>query len=231
MHKFIHFRLFKFSLFFVYFFGCNLVFARLPDCTPNNSNLCFYAGPVSKNGISTQDRYEGEIKNGKMDGQGEYIFSNGDKYIGQFSEGSFFGRGALLKNDGSSYVGMFQFDQFSGQGTLTFIDGSQYTGIFKEGNYSGQGTYTARDGSKYIGDWKENKRNGFGISYLPNGQIEKQGQWKDDIFTSPLVKTPPPMVNSVNSIKPTINNLISQEQKCLKLGLYPGSEDFKRCIK
>ncbi|MDP6489073.1 MAG: MORN motif-containing protein, partial [SAR324 cluster bacterium] len=35
------------------------------------------------------DKYIGEYKNGKKDGQGTYTFSDGRKYEGEFREGTF----------------------------------------------------------------------------------------------------------------------------------------------
>ena len=62
-------------------------------------------------------QYAGEYKDGKRDGQGTYIFSNGDKYVGEFQDG-----------------------QRHGQGTYTFSNGDKYVGEFKDGQRQGQGT-------------------------------------------------------------------------------------------
>ena len=46
-------------------------------------------GSVSSNDRfnGAKGQYVGEYKDGKRDGQGTYIFSNGDKYVGEFQDG------------------------------------------------------------------------------------------------------------------------------------------------
>ncbi len=55
------------------------------------------------------DKYDGEMRDGKYNGQGTYIFANGVKYVGEFKDGS-----------------------FNGQGTKTYIDGTYAKGIWKD---------------------------------------------------------------------------------------------------
>ena len=37
--------------------------------------------------------YTGQLKNGRMQGHGTYIFPNGTKYVGEWNDGQFHGKG------------------------------------------------------------------------------------------------------------------------------------------
>ena len=215
-----------------------IVHAKLPDCGEDLSAPCFYSGAILRDGKPSSERYEGEVKNGLRNGQGTYTFADGKKYIGQFKDDVFFGNGTLMNADGSKYVGQFKDDQMSGQGTYTWPDNSRYIGQFKNGTFHGQGSYFWDDGRKYVGDWKDNKKSGYGVFYQANGAIEKQGIWKDDLLvqaqtgttTAPSV-SPPKWQNSVTN-QHTVTDSAQElkKQKCMKLGLVPGSDDFKLCM-
>ena len=85
--------------------GCQVT--HLDDSVSTQVN-----GSVSSNDLFNvaKGQYVGEYKDGKRDGQGTYIFSNGDKYVGEFQDG-----------------------QRQGQGTLTFANGNEYVGEWKTG--------------------------------------------------------------------------------------------------
>ncbi|RDD43419.1 MORN repeat-containing protein 5 [Trichoplax sp. H2] len=48
--------------------------------------------------------YEGEHKNGRMDGRGQYSFPTGTKYVGEMKDGVFHGEGTLYFTTGSRYT-------------------------------------------------------------------------------------------------------------------------------
>jgi hypothetical protein len=108
-------------------------------------------------------------------------------------------------------------------GQYVFLNGDRYIGNFKNGKQSGIGTYYYFDGSIYVGEFKDDKRSGSGTLFNPNGTINQQGLWREDEFVqtqSPPV-TPKPPVNNAQDIK---------RQKCIRLGLTPGSVDFQQCM-
>ena len=70
------------------------------------------------------EKYEGEIENGKPNGQGTETFPDGSKYIGEFKDGS-----------------------LNGQGTYTWSDGGKYVGEWKSGK-DWNGTYYNNNGKK-----------------------------------------------------------------------------------
>jgi hypothetical protein len=92
------------SLAFVLMVGSAYAQSKLPAC-PSSGNFhnCF--------GIKT--------------------FPNGDKYVGEFKDGRRNGQGTLSAPNGLEYVGEFKNDMFNGQGTLFAPNGAVITqGIF-----------------------------------------------------------------------------------------------------
>ncbi|MFM9992812.1 MAG: caspase family protein [Burkholderiaceae bacterium] len=131
---------------------------------------------------SNGDKYVGEFKDDKFNGQGTYTWINGSKYVGEWKDDQRNGQGTFTFADGAKYVGELKDGNRNGQGTFTFADGSKYVGEFKDGNSNGQGTFTFADGSKYVGEFKDGKRNGQGTEYASNGSITTQGIWADGSF-------------------------------------------------
>ena len=77
------------------------------------------------------EKYVGEYKDGKRNGQGTYTWTSGDKYVGEFKD-----------------------DRKHGQGTYTYANGNKYVGEWKDDLFNGQGTYTSSDGTVYVGEFK-----------------------------------------------------------------------------
>ncbi len=120
--------------------------------------------------LSSGAKYVGEVKNGKMHGQGTYTFASGNKYVGQFKDGKRHGQGTYTYADGRKYVGEWEDSKPHGQGTYTFANGDKYVGGFKDGKKDGQGTQTFANGDKYVGKFKDN--NGWNvIKYNNLGQV------------------------------------------------------------
>ena len=107
----------------------------------------------------TADGYDGEYKDGKFDGQGTYIWSDGDMYEGEWKDG-----------------------KVHGQGTYTYSSGTKYVGEWKDDQRTGQGTMTYYDGAKYEGGWKDGKRHGQGTQYNEEGKIYFEGEFKEDVL-------------------------------------------------
>ena len=96
-------------------------------------------------------KYEGEWKDLKWHGQGEFTFSDGRRYVGEWKDGN-----------------------YHGHGTFTYSDGSEYKGEWKDGKKNGQGIHTFDDGEKYVGEWSKGKL--WNISHFDkNGNII--GKW------------------------------------------------------
>jgi len=92
--------------------------------------------------------YEGEMKNGKPDGNGTMIYKNGDKYEGAWVKG-----------------------QMEGIGTMLYINGNKYEGAWVKGQMEGNGTMLYINGNKYEGQWVKGKREGTGkLSYSKDNE-------------------------------------------------------------
>ena len=76
-------------------------------------------------------KYEGQRKNGRIEGTGTYYYGNGDKYIGQW-------RNDLMEGYGIYYH---------------YASGSKYDGQWGNGLQEGIGTFYNSRGLKYIGKW------------------------------------------------------------------------------
>jgi len=71
--------------------------------------------------------YEGDWKNGKMNGRGKITFSNGAIYDGDLVDDKYEGYGKMCWADGDVYEGEWKADKKYGQGTLTTQD---YVGTY-----------------------------------------------------------------------------------------------------
>ena len=83
--------------------------------------------------------YEGEVRDGKINGQGTLVAGHESEggpctYVGTQKDGKLHGKGSFSCKNGFSYVGEYQDDYFHGQGTATYLDGSKFVGEFKDGN-------------------------------------------------------------------------------------------------
>ena len=106
--------------------------------------------------------YEGEFRNGKIDGNGTFHWANGDSYTGSFLNGKKHGQGTYTWAIGH-YEGSFANDRMNGNGNL-FSLGISYKGGFVDEKRSGYGICCLRqDGSLdrcYEGEWKDGLRHG-----------------------------------------------------------------------
>ena len=202
----------------------------LPAC-PSNQNAykdnCF-GTYVWDDG----DKYVGEYKDNKKHGQGTYYFLannefRGDKYIGEYKDGKRHGQGiyyylANNKNKGDIFVGEFKDGDFNGQGTYTWANGSKYVGEYKDDKMHGQGTYTWEDGIKDVGEFRNDMLNGFAIRYDKNGNILKEGIWKDDEFQYAQKQS--------SSSSNSSSKLNTYKEFCKEIGFTPGTEKFGECV-
>ena len=101
--------------------------------------------------------YEGDWRNGILQGEGVFNHPNGDKYTGSFYQDRANGFGTYIYENGQIYEGYWKNDLHHGQGREEQPDGSTYEGEFVEGKRKGYGVYTnAEDGSVYKGNWDDN---------------------------------------------------------------------------
>ena len=126
------------------------------------------------------EKYVGEYRDDKKHGQGTLTFPNGEKYVGEFRDDSYHGQGTYTYPNGQKYVGEFRDGKPNGQGTHTFPSGQKYVGEFRDDEYHGQGTFTFSSGQKYVGEYRDNKRNGQGTLLGSTGSVIHSGRWVND---------------------------------------------------
>ena len=97
--------------------GSTFAQSSLPAC--QGSNASRWTNCFGTETFADGEKYVGEYKDGKRNGQGTYTFPDGQKYVGEWKDG-----------------------KRNGQGTATFASGSKYVGDYKDGERNGQGTFT-----------------------------------------------------------------------------------------
>jgi hypothetical protein len=125
------------------------------------------------------ERYVGEFREGKRHGQGTFTFPSGQKHVGEYSDDKPNGRGTHTFPSGEKYEGEFRGDKKHGQGTYTFPSGEKYVGEFRDGVYHGQGTHTFPSGAKFVGEYRDDKKHGQGTYTFPSGE-KYVGDYRDD---------------------------------------------------
>ena len=101
-------------------------------------------------------RYEGEVREGKLDGQGVFTWPDGQRYEGEFRDGRRDGHGILVDFNGNRYEGEWHNDKLNGPGVAVDIHtGARYEGEFRDDKAHGFGTFWRPSGTVYRGTWKD----------------------------------------------------------------------------
>ena len=72
----------------------------LPPC-PGSYNASTWHNCIGTYTSADGDKYVGEYRDGKKNGQGTYTFANGRKYVGEFKNGFSHGKGIQYYADGT----------------------------------------------------------------------------------------------------------------------------------
>ena len=150
------------------------------------------------------NKYTGNWKDDKFEGNGRLISINGDYYEGNWICGNMEGYGIFqsMKNE-TKYEGEFKDNKFNGNGKLTygkekiiyegnFLNGLKegkgkmifgnkeiYEGDFKSDCFCGEGTFIWADGRKYTGEWKNNFMDGKG-EFIFDNNTKYKGEYKEN---------------------------------------------------
>jgi hypothetical protein len=151
--------------------------SRLPAC-PNDRPESSWNNCQGSNTSSIGNKYVGEYKDGRPNGQGIITFPDGKKYIGEVKDGTANGQGTVIYPNEDKYVGELKDGKSNGHGTFTFTNGNKYVGEFKDGNFNGRAIVTFADGEKYVGEYKNGLKNGKGTETYANGD-KYVGEFKD----------------------------------------------------
>lgn len=133
-----------------------------PDGSTYNGN--FERGLRSGHGVLQLKRQRGKMSPGSYDGQ--------------WREGEMEGFGTYVGKEDCSYEGQFQSNRFHGQGTLRLPSGDIYKGTFVNGMREGEGEYEWPDKEKYVGSFKDNRPEGDGSFSSSLRGLEFVGQWR-----------------------------------------------------
>jgi hypothetical protein len=149
--------------------------------------------------------YEGEWKEGKMEGVGKMWDNNGNVYEGEWENGKRRGKGVMRDCCGNVYQGDWRRDERHGDGAAQFGDGDTYVGGWRNNRKHGRGVYRWSDGSMYEGEYvddlregkgvcrfssglcykgmlKEGMRHGNGVLKDSSGNVLEKGKWENDEF-------------------------------------------------
>jgi hypothetical protein len=131
--------------------------------------------------------YNGELKDGKPNGQGTFTDARGSYQKGEWRNGRAYRiSGTAVLPDGTKEEGTWNDDGTKCGGTIWFTDGRIYKGdwVIVEGRADlpyGVGAMTWPDGRQYTGHFVNGKRDGVGKLTHPDGKIE-DGSWAQDAF-------------------------------------------------
>jgi len=127
--------------------------------------------------IAFSQNCKGDCENGF----GTYKWQSGDKYVGEWKDRKFEGEGTYTYTSGAKYVGEWKNGRKDGEGTHTYDSGDIYVGEWKNGRHDGFGTLTSKAPKKkeknilypikYRGEWKNGEYDGEGTIFFHNGLI------------------------------------------------------------
>ena len=164
--------------------------------------------PHTSKGVFSEGRFLNiGIKNGKAEGEGEFVFAGhsrfasckgvfnwsanrlngtgrvayvcGSIYEGELLDGKKHGKGKLTWANGDTYEGDWVDNKNIGKGKLTWANGDSYEGDWVDNNRTGKGKYTWANGDSYEGDFIDNKKHGKGKFTYGDGD-SYEGEWADD---------------------------------------------------
>jgi hypothetical protein len=175
--------------------------------------------------LANGDFYQGGFRNAKRHGSGTQTYANNDKYVGDFINDLKHGNGTYFYASGSKHEGAYSNNQPNGKGIYYFSSGARYEGDMKDGKYHGKGKFFFPDGAYYVGEFKLNKFDGNGVLYGSNSTIINKGIFKDNKFVGESNSPNESVTKPRNSVE------VGNANKCKRLGLIVGTEDYNLCLK
>lgn len=96
----------------------------------------------------------GVMLDGRLEGTGMVLWSNGDRHAGEWRLGLRHGRGTTVEADGTRLEGDWRAGSLNGPGILTRPNGDTYSGLFLQGRAEGEGVLTTGTGI-FQGVWRD----------------------------------------------------------------------------
>ena len=148
--------------------------------------------------------YYGGLAEGRRNGLGLAVFSNGEYYYGHFKEDLFHGEGFYFWNNRQYFLGIFDTGKktegqwygkhkYIGQvkgnkrhgiGWCLYATGKAYEGEWFEGKYHGSGIMTEPSGERFIGLFKKGTKWGRGYYLAEHCRIT--GVWDGEQANGPV---------------------------------------------
>nr|XP_055072519.1 alsin isoform X1 [Misgurnus anguillicaudatus] len=136
--------------------------------------------------FNTFERYQGQWKEGKMNGFGTYWYASGEVYEGSFKDNMRHGHGMLRSgkmaapSSSSVFVGQWVQGKRTGYGVFDdFSRGEKYMGIWLDDQRHGDGIVITQFGLYYEGCFSNNKMMGSGALLCDDDTVFK-GEFSDD---------------------------------------------------
>ncbi len=149
----------------------------------------YYEGEFKKMKVNKANGLEFPYPDGKRNGLGIRVWSNGTRYEGEWVDDKMSGNGTYTGVTGCQYLGTFWNGSKHGIGREEFgnVMGIKYVcpfghrhqgtgyccydGDWERGYFHGSGEFTCSDGRKYVGEFYNGKRHGYGVQeYLKEGE-------------------------------------------------------------
>jgi hypothetical protein len=116
-----------------------------------------FKGKPAYDRASVFAEYRGMMKDGRADGRGTYFDVTGISYQGEWKNGLMEGAGTLKLSGGDEYVGQMHAGKAHGNGRYIDVSGEVFDGTFVDGQRNGVGTTTLPNGNSYRSTWVQGK--------------------------------------------------------------------------
>ena len=145
-----------------------------------------------------EDKYFGQLKNGKRDGLGKYTYSNGQYAVGVWKRDELT-IGIETFDGEDKYCGEYKNDMRGGYGVYQFNTDPKdtYYGSYANDKYNGFGIYYYENGEYDLGEWVNDELDGYAILYNKDHSIYQEGKYKKN----KLIKKTKVQKNIVNQSK------------------------------
>lgn len=119
--------------------------------------------------------YRGQVKNGRIHGQGEYESAFGELLIGNFNNGVLHGKNGNFKNhSGETYMGEWYCGELHGEGEYKNLKGDSYVGYWNYNMRHGRGVSKYSDKGEFQGYYANDVRTGKGILEFGKRRMDKE---------------------------------------------------------
>ena len=121
--------------------------------------------------------YYGQVKDGKAEGTGTRMYSDGSLARGSFNDNELHGNGETILKGESRYISEFDKRLRTGKGAFANESGTSFVGTFEKNNMK-EGTFITAAGFRFEGTFQNNNISQGRL--LVDGKIREEGQFLED---------------------------------------------------